>query len=570
MNNIFETRQRTAELLKEAIAIWRQSDQSDYLEGLENDPVFSLLMMAVAYQGNEIDSEIERLKTETLDEFARQLTPYEIGHATPASLVVHTALNAGVTVMEAGPNTIFHIASHPFISLLKARVLNAKVGSVVRIDGRRWRVTLEFPQPVKDLSRFTFTINGLHFHDLNISLANQPLPLIKPWDCSDLPYNDCFSPLHVLFNRQQVSSFSMLPMELFARHNVRMYCVDRIPEAMRPALDSERLELVFEFSGIPDGFSFDKSNIVLNTLVLVNAEQHEVTLSSQKPFARLAGLTDGLATDLSSRQFLHLFQPSENQLFRDTELEVRRMNVERFNQGGLVKLLYCILNKYRSDFYAFQELKVMGTDKSVYNLQNAIQELADAATENNLRNAPGVYLLLKNRSLIHNNDFSLSVQYLTTAGASINSDLKDCEKLQSPAGFDDSATQVIASPIQGTDEITSDTGTHSMLRYYMLTGDRIVTPADIKSFCYKELQTRYGIEENMVSRMTVSHRQTSDRRDCGYEILTEITLADLPFVNRSFAPTLTTAEILLQKMIEVRSANIYPIRVKIVISNGNK
>ena len=566
MNNIFETRQRTEELLKEAIAIWRQSDQSDYLEGLENDPVFTLFMMAVAYQGNEIDSEIERLKTETLDEFARQLTPYEIGHATPASLVVSTALNAGLTEMEAGPNIVFHLGQHPFMSLLKTRVLNARVGSVVRIDGRRWRVTLQFPQPVKDLSRFTFAINDLHFHDLNISLANQPLPLIKPWDCSELPYNNCFSPLHVLFNRQQVSNFSMLPMELFARHNVRMYCVDRLPAAMQPALDSDRIELVFEFSGVSDGFSFDKSNILLNTLVLVNAEQHEATLSSQKPLSHLAGLSDDSTADLSSRQFLHLLRPSENQLFSDTELEVRRMNVERFNQGGLVKLLYCILNKYHSDFYAFQGLKEMGTDKTIYNLQNAIQALADAASENNLRNTPGVYLLLKDRSLVHNKDFSLSVQYLTTAGASINSELRDCEKLQSPAGFNEMATQVIASPIQGTDEITSSAGTHSMLRYYMLTGDRIVTPADIKAFCYKELQNRYGIEESMVSRMTVSHRQTNDRRDCGYVILTEITLAGLPFVKRNFAPMLSTAEILIQKMIEVRSANIYPVRVKIEIS----
>jgi len=58
---IFETRQRANDLLKEAIAIWRQSDQSNRLEGIEDDPVFSLLMMALAYQANEADSEIEHL-----------------------------------------------------------------------------------------------------------------------------------------------------------------------------------------------------------------------------------------------------------------------------------------------------------------------------------------------------------------------------------------------------------------------------------------------------------------------------------------------------------------------------
>ena len=41
---IFETRQRAEELIHEAINIWRQSDMNDSLEGLEKDPVFSLLM----------------------------------------------------------------------------------------------------------------------------------------------------------------------------------------------------------------------------------------------------------------------------------------------------------------------------------------------------------------------------------------------------------------------------------------------------------------------------------------------------------------------------------------------
>ena len=45
---IFETRQRANEIQKETLAIWRQSDQSDYLEGIENDPIFSLLMMALS------------------------------------------------------------------------------------------------------------------------------------------------------------------------------------------------------------------------------------------------------------------------------------------------------------------------------------------------------------------------------------------------------------------------------------------------------------------------------------------------------------------------------------------
>lgn len=568
MNNIFETRQRTAELLKEAIAIWRQSDQSDYLEGLENDPVFTLLMMAVAYQGNEIDSEIERLKTETIDEFARQLAPYEMGHATPASMVVHSALKTDVTELETGPGNVFRLnSSHPFIPLLKTRVLNVEVGSIVRIDGRRWKVTLEFPHPIKDLSRFCFTIKGLNFRDLTITLEKKAVPLEGPWDYWELPFNECFSPLNMLFNRRQVSNFSMLPMELFARHNVRMFCVgEGFGTDFSLSGESKTLDLIFEFTGISDNFLFDKSSILLNTMVLVNAEIHEASLSAEKPFARIAGFSDAkTSTDVGSRQFLHLLQPEETQLFGETELEVRRMNADRFNEGSLVKLLHCILNKYDSDFYAFQEMNGEKTNKLIYTLRETLQGLTDAASENPLRNVPGVYLLLRSKALMHNKDFSLTVKYLTTSGAAVNASLKEMDKLQAPSNFDETATQMITPPIEGTDEVTSTAGTQSLIRYYMLTGDRIVTPADMKVFCYKELLTRYGLNEKMISRIVVSRRGSTDRRDCGYEIVVEITLSDHPFVGRSFVPLLPSAEILLQKMIEVRSANIYPVRVKIKV-----
>ena len=69
----------------------------------------------------------------------------------------------------------------------------------------------------------------------------------------------------------------------------------------------------------------------------------------------------------------------------------------------------------------------------------------------------------------------------------------------------------------------------------------------------------------MVSDISVRRRQQMDYHDCGYEIVVEILLADNSFVKRSFADKVPQVEILLQKMIEVRSTNIYPILVSIQI-----
>ena len=465
--------------------------------------------------------------------------------------------------MEVNEESLFRLGSHAFIPLLKTRVLNAKVASVVRLDGRRWRVVLEFVEPVKDLSRFTFAIEGLDYHDLSVSIGKEELPLTRPWDWWELPYNECFSPLNMMYNRQQVGNFPMLPMDLFARHNVKMYCVGKsTPQHLNTStprhLDTstpQHLEMVFEFSGIGERFPFDKSSLMLNTMVLVNAETHEATLTAGKPMARI----------VPNAQFLHLYQPSENLLSSNTEVEVRRMNTERFNQGSLVKLLQYILNKYHSDFYAFQELRGMDTDKMIYNLQSAIKAFADAAKETHPESTAGAYLLLRDKTLGRNKDLSLTVRYLTTAGAALNGALREGTPLQTPGGFDDAQTRVVGTPVPGTDEIADGADMQTMLRYYMLTGDRIVTPADIKAFCLKELCCRYGLETRLVNRVGVSHRKTNDRRDCGYEILTEIEIANEPFVERNIVPHLTSTELLLQKMIEVRSASVYPVRVEIKI-----
>ena len=234
---------------------------------------------------------------------------------------------------------------------------------------------------------------------------------------------------------------------------------------------------------------------------------------------------------------------------------MRRAAADRFSQGSLVKLLSTILTKYHSDFYAFQDIKDLSTDKLLYNLQELLSKLLDASREDVMHSVSGVYLMLHHRGQMHDKDFSLSVKYLTTAGAAVNNSLSQSSTLVPPSGFSRTATHIIAAPVPGTDEI-DESGVQTMLRYYMLTSDRIVTPADIRVFCYKELMIRYGISNSMVKQIRVNHRQTIDRRDCGYEILVEVVLTDSPFIRRNFADRLPMAEIMLQNMLEVRSTNV--------------
>jgi hypothetical protein len=562
---IFETRQRADELMREAINIWRQSDMNDFLEGLETDPVLSLMLTALAYQMNEAVGDMEMLKTEVLEEYAYLLTPYEVGHAVPATAVIETALQDTIPEMELTPQSEFTLTGTPytFIPVLRSRVMNAKVRSIVRMDGRRWKVSLLFKSPVSEISGLTFAVRNVNFQDVKVTIKGQLVPLVKPWDFADLPLSQCFGLDTILYNRSQTYQAQASCLDLFARQNIRLFYVKPHAAGKLLPAETETVDLVFEFTGISDRFQFDKESFSLNTVLLANAKMHSVTLSAASPLARVAGYDN--RDDQSSQQFLHAIRPSEEQIYGNSLVEVRRVAADRFNQGQLVRLLHVLIAKYHSDYYAFQDMKGISGDKTMQALQEILSRLLDAAQKDKLRQLPGVYILLRNASAIRTGNGSVDVSYMTTAGANVNAALNSSSTFTVPTGFNSTDTRQIATPVPGSDEVSEEGALASLSRYYVATCDRIVTPADIKVFCYNELLTRYGIVRDMVSDISVSHRQQIDNRECGYEIVVEILLADNSFVKRSFAEKIPQVEILLQKMIEVRSTNIYPIHVSIQI-----
>lgn len=567
---LFETRQRAEELLREAVAIWRKSDQSEYLEGIEKDPVFSLLMTALAYQANEMESDIERLKNEVLDDFARMLIPYELGHAVPATAVVETAPlgNVSEVRLDARSSFVLNGSGYRFMPLLHTRVVGGRVSSVVRLDARRWKVSLAFKKPISDLSELSFAITSSGFQDLKVTLNGQPLPLVKPWDYSNLPLCKSFVLDTMLYNRSQAYHAPTACLDLFARQDVRLFCISRHNPHKFIPVEADKLDLVFEFTGIASDFLFDKSVLALNTVLLVNAEFHSVNLSSANPIVRVAGY----GSDLSSKgedgkQFLQLVRPSEDQLYGDAAVDVRYVAADRFNRGSLVRLLNSLINKFSSDFYAFQQFKELYNDNVIQHLQDILSRLMEVGIQSPAGSIAGVYLMLRRSEISRKSDLNMEISYLTTDGAFVNSQLNQRSTFGVPSGLDGMATRQVATPVPGSNEIQDRDAQHSLAGYYLITNDRIVTPADMKMFCYNELMVRYGIISDMIENVSVSHRQQIDRQHCGYEILVEIVLANNPFVKRSFVDKIPQAELKLQKMMEVRSTNIYPIQVNIRVES---
>ena len=556
--NIFNTRQRAEEIIKEAVAIWQRGFNSEQLAGIEQDPVFSLFMTALAYQANEIDNEVEQLQEEILDELTRLLIPYEKTHPLPATALVEARLDDRIPELTLDQRCGFILpdTDYTFIPILKTRAINAEIQSVVRIDNRRWKVGLKLKGAVKQLSGMTFLVGNPHFHDLKLYANGAMLPLVKPWDYSDLPLNECFSIDNMVYNKSLTYQASNTWFDLFAQQNARLFYIDSHKGSDRPF---DRLELTFEFIGIDEQFTFDKEQLSLNATILANVAQRSVTLSAAAPIARLS-------SEGNKQQFLHLIAPDDNQLYPEVPVEIRRVATDRFNAERLARLASTLVSRFASDYYAFQKIEVLREGRVMEQFYNLLKKISEGLSRSSSEWASSLYLLLRNDRGFHPKEMSLRVNYLTTDGSAVNAGLNAKSTFAPLANNYIQSVRLLASPMPGYDEIRNKNAQENLARYYMITNDRIVTPADVKILCYNELERRFGITSEMVASIKVRQAQKAERHHYGFETQVYISLTDNAYIKRDFVDKIPMTELILQKMIEVRSTNVFPVIVNIEVA----
>lgn len=576
--NIFETRQRAAELLAQAVGIWQKSNVSEYVEGLETDPVFGMLMNALAYQANETDSQIESLKTEILDEIEQTFSTSEGGKAVPATAVIKSQPISGLHTLDVDSHMTFTLTggekdgmAYTFQPLLATRLYSTQVRSVERLDGRRWRVQLHFPDYITSLEGLAFSIGNKGFSSLSITTeTGTEIPVIAPWDYANLPMARNFNMDTLLYNRthavrgggvrgNMTPYNSYCAMDLFARQNLCVFVVDKMQDIPQTMV----LNLIFEFDGIADSFSFQSQDFDVNVIMLTNVMTKTSTLTSLMPMERIAG---------NGEQFMHLLRPAKEQLWGGAPLQVRRVNADRFNQGRLVRLLNSLVSRYTSDYYAFTSIGSHATDTVIQRIREYLNELIVMLQNSSAeRSADGVYLMMDSTFGISqmtadkDNSISLDVSYLVTNGSAVNRALGKDSTFLTPDSIDGGSTMQIVAPQPGMDEVRDEQAERSLTRYFMTTDDRLVTMADLKLFCYNELITRYGIVRDMIHSIRISREPYDQGRLHTYRIRVDIQLADNIYIRHAFEDKLAAVEMYMEKMMEVRSTGFYPIKVSISI-----
>ena len=557
---IFETRRRAEDLLKEAVSIWASTDSAEALEGIEKDPVFGLLIGALAHQYNVMDGDIESLKQEVVEEYASTIVPYGAGGPTPSTVAVGLQPISSAPEVTLDTTSAFTLegTSFRFSPVFRTRVLNAGVKSVKRVDGRRWNVELRFPQNVSDLSGFSFALKNPAFKNLKVFIGDRELPVARPWDISRLPLSRHFSLDAMLYNSSLIYNASNLCLDMAVGTGTQIFFFDKADYSKCIPFDSEKVTLTFEFFGISADFNFEPSSIVLNATILANVDVATATISKGTPIVKLSGT--------GTRQFMHLVSPSAEQIYGKTAVTVRRINADRFNAASLVRLLQTVLHRFASDFHAFEVLHDMNEDRVMSNLYSLVEKMSAKAGQTPERNISGLYLTFRDGIGIMDSEepVSVDIDYLTTDGAFVNPHLSDKISFKQPAMLDQGSLQILSQPTLGNDTLHEDKDLLAMSRYYMVTADRIVTPADVKLFCRTQLLTRFGIEGNTIKGIRIDH-VADPLEESGYVLQVTISLQGTSFVKRSLEGRLVQVESAFEKMMDVRRTFFYPIKVSIII-----
>ncbi|MCQ2337682.1 MAG: hypothetical protein MJ001_01980, partial [Paludibacteraceae bacterium] len=561
-NTILEIRQRSAELMRQALLIWQSGVHSENLEGTDSDPVFQMLMTAMAYQFNEMDSNLESIRQQVMDDFAEVLMPYRVNGVVPSSFVMQCQPSGDLADVTLDSDSVFTAKGTDlqFIPLLRTRVLNASVDKVVRIDGRRWKVSLLFPESVTTLDGFAFAISDLIFRDLSLTVNGHPLPLIKPWDIHNMPMTEPFDFVTQLYNRTPVFDAGSLPMDVMARQDVCLFCVGKgtggtlsLPE------ETHNLDFIFEFFGIDDDFVLDKTKLTLNANILVNAKVNVASLSEKSPIARISD-TDG-------QKFMKLLTPPKDQILSQYNVTVRRVMAERFNLSGLVRLLDCLIAKFHSDTYAFLAFGQQEGDSALNSLMQLMTRLRNQAAAGNRdvskADRQGLYLFLSaaDDKVVHLSG-SFDIRYLTTNGAIDESQLSANTLFTMPVGVDAQQFRMISVPVLGSDGRLAGKEGDAEVAYWVSSSDRIVTPADIRMFCIATLMEMLSVDRDMVRSVNVS-RMLSPDSPVGYAVSVEVRLVDSSLMRKTVGDRIPRLECLLENLLRVRSIGIYPMNVKI-------
>jgi hypothetical protein len=579
------------ELLKEALLKWTKeanidpTDPSGPFYKINQDPIVKLLMMALSHETNKLNDEISMFRENLVDEIIGRVIPAGQVHPVPSFTVIQTSKVKGVrNEVYANAETPFIIerdveSTKPnirtktkekitFIPLLKTRIVDARIGTIENRGLNKYLVRLECGELLRDLSGISFYIANKEFSDLVVTLDGKPLPLIRPDDFDKLPFTEWFNMESCLFEKSLAYGTTEYWKDIVIASHTRFYTIDTY-DTRNISLErfGHRIDLEFEFTSSGNDFRIDSNDIEINCIPAVNVEKNSVRLSGHDPIKKIGEEEyETLSAERADtvfapcqKQFIHLVAGSTPECDKESFV-LRRFGIERFNRKELLLQVKSIVNRFRSDYYAYLENEGLRDGEKMKQLSMALNEVFDEVRKEG-EPTNGIYLILTKRDSDPARQDPIQVSYLVTDGSRVNGIKPDASIKPVSGEFDKNSTRLLRVTQGGRDFLMNKDQKRRIVQYNVLTRDRLFTKSDIRFFCYKELQTGYSIEKNSVSAMQVTNKSETVSRETTRFLEVFIGLKQVPdfIVNNDFSQM----EDRLKKMIEIRSMNLYPIRVRV-------
>ena len=531
------------QLIREALAHW---DEKSELRDIENDPVVQLLFSALAYQSYSITRDMDTLKDRVVAEFRNKLIPYHLIKPFPAMTVIETRLgknkDASVKPLMAFTvdekcSFVFGKTKMPFSPLFKTKIINAVISDKqINKEDNTIQMTLSSNEIIEDFAGVSFYFEQSEMMpDIQISMNDRFLPLIKPDDCNNLPFTDWFQHHYLLKeeNQLQYGNYDFWLEYLLRNHTYIYYINDYDCNNIRNTSASPVFKI--HFKNETEFNYFQNRGIRINCFPAINVQKKSVTLSKNEPIKKLS---------VDKAVFLNLLM-NENTELNEDNFYIRHFGIERYNQEELLSQINDLFNRFISDYYAYKDIEELKKGDKLEKLYNVFKEVWPVLMRNDNRNYSGVYAMLKLNKNLSLQYFDVNIDFLVT-NSELANNIQEGEKPGSVSEFLDKANTILLKDSSGgrEEEYNEDT-LNRLARYNLLTKDKLVTVSDLKAFCYRELKYKIG-------KITV--------QNTGEKIEIQILIKDEDALDPQRK---VFYEMLIQKKIEVRSLFSLPVVVTV-------
>lgn len=486
------------EVIDNAIALWKDGNHhANGFKDMENDPVVNLLLKALAYQSYQIQKNIEDYEENTLRNLRDRIIPHHLTQPTPSFSIVQAQLKKDTEaeiIVDDNYNFEFKKnvkEKYNFVPLLTTKIIDAELSSSFEhYNTDTIFCTLKLNQKIKNLSGISLyfdTDEPIEIVKIVERNRNVEIPIIKPNQYNELPFTECFNNNH-WFLSENFHLFGTYDywQEFFLTNTTNLYYIDNYNSNEIYFDDPLNVELEII---LKTPVNAENLQVKINCIPVVQVEKNEIILEKNYPIKELVGKQN------KDSEFLNLLCN-----FNETGIEeytnkfmIRQFGVERYNPKMLLAQLLEIERRYTSDYYAFQDIGINDftidkKDNTVKTLQDVIREvikkISDKQKEdigNLIEKGNNYYAVLRKEI-----QESVFINYLTTSGELANG-IKKEEKAKTSPIFD---AKLLLDTQDGKNAIIDEAQKEDIAKYYFQSKDKLVTIADIRAFCYKELEQK--------------------------------------------------------------------------------